>query len=231
MTKNCIIIDDEDQSEIIEKMVRDGRAKGITIGCQQFNIGSTFENDLLTDGEIDINKVVKEYKRRFKNQTFQLAAFDWDLSDPNIDGIELMRQLTHHKIFKNTPKLLYSGLLEDKLSSKIEEYKNNNLSKKDLLDRIKTLINADIKGFVGRENYDRDIIGILEKTDETLDLIIEEELNKLPDLIFSNKFVNENFKGKTFTEIAAVLEENAVLRNAFKKEIIQQVIAYLSETL
>jgi len=231
MNKNCIIIDNEDQSEIIEKLVRDGKAKGITIDCEQFNVGSTFENELLTDGVIDINKVVNEYKKRFKNQTFQLAAFDWDLSDPKTDGIELMRQFTHHKIFKNTPKLLYSGLLEDKLSSKIEEYKKGDLSKKDLLDRIKTLINADIKGFVGRENYDRDIIGILEGTDETLDLIIEEELNKLPELRFSNKFINEKFKGKTFYEIATILEENDLLRNAFKKEIIQQVVAYLSEKI
>lgn len=231
MNKNCIIIDNEDQSEIIEKLIRDGKAKGITIDCEQFNVGSTFENDLLTDGVIDINKVVSEFKKRFKKQTFQLAAFDWDLSDPKIDGIELMRQFTHHKIFKNTPKLLYSGLLEDKLSSKIEEYKKGDLSKKDLLDRIKTLINADIKGFVGRENYDRDIIGILEGTDETLDLIIEEELNKLPELRFSDKFVNDKFKGKTFLEIAIILEENDVLRNAFKKEIIQQVVAYLSEKI
>ena len=231
MVKKCIIIDNEDQSEEIEKLVRDAQKKGIAIECEQFNVGSTFDTDLLTDGKIDVNKVIVEYKKRYNGQTFHLAAFDWDLSDDDIDGVELMRQLTHNKIFRNTPKLLYSGLLEEKLSSKIDDFKNNNLSKKELLDRIKTLINADIKGFVARENYDSDIIRILERTDETLDLIIEEELNKFPDLIFANKFVSQNFRGKTFQEIAGILEEHDHLRNEFKKEIIQQVISHLTESI
>lgn len=231
MIKKCIIIDNEDQSEVIEKLIRDGSAKGIKIEIEQFNVGSTFNNELLSEGIIDINKVVSEFKKRFKGQTFHLAAFDWDLSDDKIDGVELMRLLTHNKIFRNTPKLLYSGLLEEKLASKVDEYKDGKLTKKDLLDRIKTLINADIKGFVARENYDSDIIRILEETDETLDLIIEEELNKFPDFVFSNSFISENFKGKTFEEIAKLLEEHDHFRNDFKKEIIQHVIAYLTEKL
>lgn len=231
MIKRCIIIDNEDQSEEIEKLIRDGNNKGFTVECEQFNVGSTFETELLSNGKIDIEKVVAEFKKRFKGQTFHLAAFDWDLSDDDIDGVELMRQLAHNRIFKNTPKLLYSGLLEEKLSSKIDDFKNNNLSKKNLLDRIKMLINADIKGFVARENYDADILRILEGTDETLDLIIEEELVKFPNFVFDHKFVNQNFSGKTFQEIAEILQDNNHLRNAFKKEIIQQVIAHLTENI
>jgi CheY-like chemotaxis protein len=228
MNKRCIIIDNEDQSEIIEKLIRDGKAKGIHIEVEQFNVGSTFENDLLSAGAIDIDKVVAEYKKRYRGQSFHLAAFDWDLSDPKIDGIELMRLLIHNKILRNTPKLLYSGLLEDKLSAKLDDYKNNQITKQDLLKRIKTLINADIKGFVARDNYDRDIISTLEGAEEVIDLIIEEELNKLPDVIFSNSFSNDNFNGKSYKEIAQMLEEHVHLRNDFKKEIVQQVIAYLT---
>lgn len=231
MNKRCIIIDNDDQSEVIEKLVRDAQSKGIQIECVQFNVGSTSENDLLTNGEIDIEKVVAEYRKRFKGQTFHLAAFDWDLSDDSIDGVELMRLLVHHKIFKNTPKLLYSGLLEEKLSAKLDDFKNDSLTKTELLNRIKILIKADIKDFVARENYEDDIIRILGGTDETLDLIIEEELNKFPELTFSNKFVSDNFKGKTFAEIASVLDEQDNLRNDFKKEIVQQVIAYLTEKI
>lgn len=231
MNKRCIIIDNDDQTEEIKKLIRDAKAKGISIECEQFNVGSTFDNDLLSEGAIDIDKVVAEYKRRFKGVTFHLAAFDWDLSDAKIDGVELMRLLIHHKIFRNTPKLLYSGLLEDKLASKIDEFKNGSVTKKELLDRIKTLINADIKGFVARENYDGDIIRVLEGTDETLDLIIEEELSKFPELIFSNKFVNKNFNGISFAEISMILQEQDAHRNDFKREIIQQVISYLTEKI
>jgi len=231
MNKKCIIIDNDDQTEEMKKLVRDAKAKGVYIECEQFNVGSTFDNELLTDGAIDIDKVVTEFKKRFKGQTFHLAAFDWDLSDPKIDGVELMRQLTHHRIFKNTPKLLYSGLLEDKLSSKLDDFKDGDLTKGELLDRVKTLIKADIKDFVARETYESDIIRILGGTDETLDLIIEDELSKFPEFIFSNKFVNEKFNGKTFLEIANIIEEHDGLRNDFKKELIQQIIAYLTEKI
>jgi len=231
MLKKCIIIDNEDQVEIIEKLIRDGKAKGIEIECIQFNVGSTFLTEVLTDSKINIPKVVAEFKNKFKGQTFHLAAFDWDLSDETIDGLELMRQLEHHKILRNTPKLLYSGLLEEKLSSKIDEYKTNKITKADLLNRIKTLINADIKGFFERENYDGAIIRTLEETEETLDLIIEEELGKFPDLIFSNKFTSDSFSGKTFAEIVTIIENHDGLRNDFKKEIIQQVISYLTENI
>lgn len=231
MIKRCIIIDNDDQAEEIKKLIRDAQVKGITIECEQFNVGSTFDNDLLSEGAIDIEKVITQYRRRFKGQTFHLAAFDWDLSDDKIDGVELMRLLSYHKIFRSTPKLLYSGLLEDKLSAKIDEFKNGGVTKKELLDRIKTLINADIKGFVARENYDVDIIRVLEGTDETLDLVIEQELGKFPEFVFSNRFTNKNFNTKTFAEIAEILERHDGLRNEFKKEIIQQVLAYLTEKI
>ena len=128
-------------------------------------------------------------------------------------------------------RFLYSGLLEDKLSSKLDDFKNGVLTKGELLDRVKTLIKADIKDFVARETYESDIIRILGGTDETLDLIIEDELSKFPEFIFSNKFVNEKFNGKTFLEIANIIEVHDGLRNDFKKEIIQQIIAYLTEKI
>lgn len=231
MEKRCLIIDNDDQSAEIEKMKRDGKAKGIYIDCQQFNVGSTFEDDLLTEGRIDIEKVVTAYKIRFKHQTFHLAAFDWDLSDDAINGVELMRQLEHNRILRNTPKLLYTGLLEDKLGTMLDEFKNGTLPKGKLLVHIKTIIKANIRDFVARERYEEDIIRLLQNTDETIDLIIEEELTRFPDLKFSNSFTSRSFNGKTFIEIAKILESEDLLRNDFKKEIIQQVIAYLTEKI
>jgi hypothetical protein len=228
MEKRCLIIDNDDQSAEIEKLKRDGKARGIQIECEQFNVGSTFDDVLLSDGKIDIGKVILEYKKRFKNQVFHLAAFDWDLSDEDVNGVELMRQFEHHKILKNTPKLLYTGLLEERLSAMLDEFKAGNLQKSALIRHIRILIKADIKDFVARENYEQDIIRLIEKTDETIDLIIEEELSKFPELKFKNSFTADIFNGKTFMDISSVLENDDRLRNDFKKEIIQQVIAYLT---
>lgn len=231
MEKRCLIIDNDDQTAEIEKLKRDGKAKGVYIECEQFNVGSTFNDELLTGGKIDIVKVVEAYKKRFKHQTFHLAAFDWDLSDDAINGVDLMRQLAHHKILRNTPKLLYTGLLEDKLGSMLDDFKNGNLTRNKLLAHIRTILRADIRDFVGRESYEEDILRILQQTDETIDLIIEEELNKFPDLKFANSFSSKNFNGKTFIEISKILESEDGLRNDFKKEIIQQVISYLTEKI
>lgn len=227
MKKRCLIIDDQDQTEEIEKMIRDGKAMyGIDLECEQFNVGSTFLDEVLTEGKIDINKVVAEFKKRFKGQTFQLAAFDRDLNDPNIDGVELIRQLTHHTNLKHTPKVLYSSDLEGLLSESID-----NFNKENLIRRIKTLVNNEIKGYFDRDSYENDILRTLAKDEETLDLIIEEELRKFPTLVFKNVFVHEGFRNKTYEEIAAQLDEYTHLRNDFKKEIIQQVIAYLTEKI
>src|SRR5258708_25687405 len=112
MEKKCLIIDNEDQSAVLEKLKRDGEKKGFIIECDQFNVGSTFADELLTNGKIDIPKVIDCYKRRFKGQIFHLAAIDWDLNDDGVDGIELLRQFRSKKILKTTPILLYTGLLE-----------------------------------------------------------------------------------------------------------------------
>lgn len=229
--KNCLIIDNDDQTAEIEKLKRDGKARGISIECEQFNVGSTFDTELLTQGRIDIDKVVAAYKKRFRQQTFHIAAFDWDLSDDLVDGVELIRQLNHHKILRNTPKILYTGLLEDKLGAKLDDFKNGNLSKVRLIAHIRILIKADIIDFVGREKYEEDILRLVAQTDETIDLIIEEELNKFPELKFGNSFTSRSFNGKTFLEISKILESESGLRNDFKKEIIQQVIAYLTEKI
>ena len=231
MEKRCLIIDNNDQSAEIEKLVRDGKSKGLTIECYQFNVGSTFDVDLLTDGKISIEKVISEFKKRFKKVSFNLVAFDWDLSDPEINGLELLRQFEHSKLIRNTDKLLYTGLLADRLSSMLDAFKSDELTKTALLAHIKTLIKIDIKDFVGRENYEQDIIRLLEKSEDSIDLIIEGELRKFPELRFRNSFVSDHFNGKTFLEISEILENDDRLRNDFKREIIQQVIAYLTEQI
>lgn len=227
MKKKCLIIDNDDQSQEIEKMIRDGKNKyGIELECEQFNVGNTAFDEVLTDGKIDPSKVISEFKKRFKNQTFHLAAFDRDLNDPNIDGVELIRQLTHYNQLKNTSKVIYSSDLEGLLSDSINQF-----NKEDLIKRIKTLVNNGIKGYYDRTTYEEDILRYLSNEDETLDLIIEDELRKFPFFKFNNAIPNDKFKNKTYEEIAEKLDEHTHLRNEFKKEIIQQVIAYLTEKI
>ena len=232
MLKTCLIIDDEDQSAEMESLIIQGKRKGIEIECHQFNVGSTFDTSLLTDNKIDIDKVISEYKQRFKQNTFHVAAFDWDLSDENINGVELLRQFVAHGVLKYTPKLLYTGLLDEILLSFFKDIREGDgKNKMAVIRQLKILIKSGIRDFVGREKYEQHILQILESIDESLDLIIENELKKFPDLRFKNSFTSEYFRGKTYAEIANILDDNGLLRNGFKREVIQQVIAYLTEKI
>jgi len=231
MEKRCLIIDNEEQVSSIETIERLGRAKGINIICDEFNVGMLDRDEFFTDRRIDINKVLEQFSKKYKNSTYHIVAFDWDLGDNEINGVELIRKFQEHKFLINTPKILYSGLLKDEISTQLEKYRKDSKHKSALLAWINTLIKVDVKNFVDRTVYEQEIVTHISKTDETIDLIIEEELKKFPDLKFGNSFTSKSFNGKTFLEIAHALEENDLIRNDFKKEIIQQVIAYLTERI
>jgi CheY-like chemotaxis protein len=225
MIRKCLIIDNEDQTEEIEKLLRDAKNDGIELTCEQFSIGDPSYVEVLTEGEIDIKKVISEYRRRFNGDVFHLAAFDYQLDD-NINGVELIRQLKANKIFRTTPKIVYSGLMDDILKTIIRDESRDNA-----VTRIKALVKNGVIDYIERDNRDIEIRNFFKTNIESTDLIIEEELKKFPDLIFEQNFINKNLVGKTFLEIAKHIEANDQIRNEFKKEIIQQTIAYLTEKI
>ncbi|GGG56822.1 hypothetical protein [Bizionia arctica] len=222
MVRKCLIVDNEDQTEEIEKLIRDAKNDGIELVCEQFSVGNPEYSEFLTKGAIDIQKVLSEYRRRFSGNVFHLVAFDYQLDD-DINGVELIRQLKANKIFRTTPKIVYSGLMDDILKTIIRDESRDNA-----VTRIKALVKNGVIDYIERENRDIEIRNFFKTNIESTDLIIEEELKKFPDLVFEQNFINKNLEGKTFLEIAKYIEANDQIRNEFKKEIIQQTIAYLT---
>lgn len=237
--RSCLIIDNEDQTEEVEKLIRDAKHKGIELDCHQFNVGNTAYSDILTDGYIDIEKVCQEFRNKFKDKYFDIVAFDWDLEDDHITGVELIRQFTSNKIARYSPKIVYSGVLDDVIKDIIQE--NLDLVKvKDTfkpvikdkaITKIKSLVRNRVFDYLDRGNRDPMILKFLSEEIQSTELIIVQVLEKYPELIFDNNFVNEKFNGKTFQEIAYFLKNNDSMANEFKREIIQQVIAYLTEKI
>lgn len=231
MKKRILIIDNEPQTEEIEKMIRDAHNVGIELECDQYNVGSTEETDLLDKGFLNIEKVIQEYKKRYKGKSFSLIACDWDLNDDNIDGIELLRQFKAKNIWNNIPKMLYSGLLDEKLSEKLELYKSEKMPKDKLLSHIKLLINSDLRGFHKREDYDKHIISFLKDEEESLDIIVEDLLLKFPDFEFKGAWEHRSFSGKTFKEVADIISTDENLHKKFKRELIEECVAYLTKSI
>lgn len=225
MIRKCLIIDNEDQTEEIEKLVRDAQNEGIELVCEQFSIGDPAYVEVLTKGAIDIAKVVAEYRRKFNGDVFHLVAFDYQLEDV-INGVELIRQLKANRIFRTTPKIVYSGLMDEVLKSTIRDNTPDNA-----VTRIKALVKNGVLDYLERDNRDIEIIHFFKANIESADLIIEEMLRKFPNLTFNQNFINKELEGKTFLEIAEYIEANDQIRNEFKKEIIQQTLAYLTEKI
>ncbi len=228
MIKDCLIVDNEDQTSLIEAIERVGKTRGLEIRCEQFNVGQTQKDEYMTDNKIDADKVIAAFKADYK-KNFDLAAFDWDLSDDVIDGVELIRKFEANGLLKHTPKLLYSGLIDDILTKLLDDHRQRKQSR--VLEKLKALIKLNLIGYFDRTGFEYELVGILKKTEENLDFIIEEEFGKYPDVRFDESFVSESFRGKTLAELAVLLESDVLLRNAFKREIVQQVMAYLTEKI
>lgn len=232
--KSVIFIDNEDQTEEIEAFKRKAGNKGIMVDCEQFKVGSTEMTEVLNEGKIDIQKVINTYQSRFWKKRFDLAAFDYDLSDDDIDGIELIRKFKENKILKNGSKLVYSGLLNQIIKDKLKDYKNNHSTLDDTEKYFRALINTPIDAFIERGSHFDAILSKLEKMDEedgSPDIILEEELAKLPDMQFTNNFFNSNFQNKTYQEVLDIIDEDPILYCELKRELIKLGLAQSTNEL
>ncbi len=238
--RTCLIVDNEDQTEEIEKLVRDARNQGIDLDCQQFEVGNTSYLEVLSSGKIDLAKVEFEVKRRYKNIVFDIIAFDYELDDEEINGVELLRNFNKKRIFKYSPKLVYSGVLDNVLKDIIEpsldilKLKNKPdkaIIKQEGLVKIKSLIRHRVFEYLDRDNRDAIIIKFLKEEIQSTELIVTQALRMYPEFKFENNFVNDNFQGKTFAEVADLLDNDDKLGSEFKREIIQQVVSYLTEKI
>ena len=227
ITRTCLIIDDNDQSEEIESLQR--RAKeihGIELICHQFNVGNSSFIDVLTDGLINREKVVAEFKKKFGRSNFNIVALDYDLEDTNIKGTDLIRIFDYHNLLKKSPKIVYSGILDDVLKDIIRD-----LSLDKAVTKIKSMVRNKVIDYLDRDHRDAQILKFLSEDPLSSELLISNILNMHPDLVFENNFVSDKFQGKTFAQIAEMLDNNITLDNEFKKEIIEQVISYLTEKI
>jgi hypothetical protein len=225
MERVCLLIDNEDQTSSMEKIVREGNKQGLKINCLQFNVGGTERDDLLTDGKIDIQKVIDVFKTEFRRDKFHLIAFDWQLDDESINGVELIRLFDSKEIRKNTKKLLYSGVLKEEIQSLLEKYAKKEVDFKYAWNQINTLIRINIIDFVDRSEYEKAIVDIISKTDDPIDSIFEKKLREYPDLVFQNTY--PMFEGKKLSELADLIETDVPKGSKFKNELIEQVVAYL----
>lgn len=230
MDKTVLVIDDEDQQDDIRSLEYLASRKGINLSCYQFNVGGQNEPGLLTGGCIDVDKVKSAYKERFRDKgiEFNMIVCDWGLSDEFIDGAELMRRLAGDCFSHKIPIILYSGLLREKIEEQLDKYdKEQPETKEPVVKYIVSLIRSNYLDFVGRETLKNTVIGHL-KDSEDIDIALQMVLNKYPDKVMAVGH-GHSLENKTFAEVATLLRTNEEVRYDFKRNIIEEVIQYLTE--
>jgi CheY-like chemotaxis protein len=227
MDKKCVLVDDNRQDTNEEKIVRIGKSKGIRIETMQFNVGNSELTEVLTDGEINIPKVIAYYTSKFRKYHFDLIAFDWDLNDDKIDGVELIRQFRANNLLRKTNVVLYSGELTEVVKGYFEAHRKDPSSFGNKWTKIKTLIDVPILGFYDRTNYEEKIVEELGNISKHLDLESEliKKLRENSDLVFNN--INPRFEGKTFGKVADLIENDIKSGHQFTSELFDQALALL----
>jgi hypothetical protein len=227
--RTCLIIDDDDQSEVFDTIKREGQKHGLDIECLQFNVGNPSEREILVEEQVSAEKVIEVLRERYRGKKIHLIAIDWDLSVPSMSGPQLIKRLNDNNLRDKVPKILYSGILKNEIEKLCNEFKAGDKQFQNIWGEINTLITTDIKKFAKRDEYEIEIVNQLKKVEDSIESSIEEELLKYPDAVFKNSFVSKNFNGKSFEEIAKIIETDTPLRNELTKEVTQQVMAYISK--
>ncbi len=228
MTYQLLIVDNDDQTDGIDKIQNLVRSKPFAIECHQFNVGLPDGNEVIDDnGKIDLALVREKFQEQFGTRKFHMIIFDFKLNDPDdaIDGVKIIQTFNGFVSTRKSKKMLYSSELAQIVQSYLDDYKSENASFTDSWKKFQTLIKIDIIDFCRREDYEEKVVEYIPKTVVDNDDFIVSELRGNRDLEFNSAIAT--YEGKTFEEIADAIDGNDSQATKFKKELIASSIASL----
>lgn len=224
MSKNLLIIDNEDLTGTISEIEKLSRTKGISIECFPLYIGLPDGNDVINEsGEIDIKLVKNKFNDKYGTIRFHMVASDFKLNDENIDGVEIIRQFNNITNTKKASKILYSSELIEIVQEYLDSYKKKSDFDKSW-NSFKTLIKLTILDFSKREDVEKNIVNFIEKISEQEDDFIIDQLLGNKDLRFNPSI--EIYDGLSFNQIAEKISKNDPSSLTFKKKLIELAISH-----
>jgi hypothetical protein len=218
----CLIIDDKDQERDFDSLVKtplkkDGYdVKGLFIKTAIPEIQDDNQN-------LDKDKLIKHIKNVIGDSTVDLIATDFDLSDENLNGIDVVEII--RDLRPNTPLFMYSGKIGDAIKAVIGDH--TKISNEELTDGVKKIIGYKILDFVNRPGYPSTIIHLVKSRSKSITSFFIEKLREYPDFEFKSCY--PNFKGAKLGAIANQIEKSTYQGRDFQKELVEQTIAYLIE--
>lgn len=237
INKKILVIDNDDQSDVLNELQKDAKKQNVILDYYQFNIGGALEQSVLDDdGNLDIEAAKSLFMERFAELHFDIIACDYDLDVENITGIELVRQMKGTCFAQSQRILMYSGLLNEIVKEHIQKYCSITTNDKGdqsitiddfLLKTFKHLINSSYLGFKDRGDYCSAILQHL-KDDVGLADIFDEVVTQYPDLELAYN-LGHKYNGYKLSECKDEILQNDELRNEVMQDLVQQTMLYLTK--
>lgn len=238
MPKKVLFIDDKARDTVFKALRLKAQRKGLSLELHQFNPGGAIEADLKNNetNELNEGKTLQRFDEKFPELDFDAIVCDWNLNSSNLNGLELLRKLCHHKpVLKKIPKMMYSGALDTELRKMIEDAMSteSEVEKNKKFDRfvkdLKLLAQAGFFAFSDRDEADEQLIPFLLKN-EPLDLRLLKVLEDNPNLKFSVN-CGGNYAGKTFKEVRDIIINDEEQEAKLLRDITEIAIAMLENKI
>ena len=219
--KHLILIDEQPQKAVLEKMHATLRDEGIELIYNEFNPINYQKRD---NGQLLFNT------EAFQNDLIALPYFtrldsivcDYNLIAGMIDGFQIIKIIKGINLSYKKQVILYSAQIENVIGDIL---KSGNFEKQQ--ENLKALIDCNILFRSRDKDYEQEVIKHIKK-DKDFDF--EDELIKWFFLRKNDTFnyLFPKYAGKKFEEIAVCIQSKTPDSIEFKKDLVEQIISYLS---
>jgi hypothetical protein len=219
--KYLILIDEQSQSSTLERMKTTLKNDEIDLVYEEYNPIKFTKRENADDKIFDKGTFIETLKALpYFNQIDSIAC-DYNLIEGVINGFDIIKTIKEINPKYKKQIILYSAKIEDVIGKIIttgdfDSQKNN----------LKQFIDCNID-CIPRNGYDQKVIKHIKQEKP---FSIEDELIKW---FYSRKedefnYLFPKYQGKKFEDIAKCIEVDTPESREFKKELVEQIIAYLS---
>ena len=221
--KRCVLVIDDKSQSTVAKGIESKLFKDFDL---DFILIRTAEAKFKKDDSEDLNveKLKTEIETKIKDKHIDIALSDFDLECPYFTGLDAVHMV--HEIRENVNFFIYSGNWNKVIESVVgKDYQSASIE--ELVKGINKLIKAQIIDCIDRTDYQETLIEYLNKNKgDTIEHRLAILLRAHGDLKFESGF--PKFKGKTFNEIANMIDNHSDARtDEWIDTILTQTIAYL----
>ncbi|MBC5838529.1 hypothetical protein [Flavobacterium muglaense] len=220
--KHLILVDEQPQTSTLEKIKGILRRDGIDLIYKEINPVNYQKRDVNGDLDFDVENFKKAIIEIEFFRISGLILCDYNLIADVVSGYDIIKIIRELNYNSKKKIILYSAEIEGVISDVLTKEKDFEKQK----DSLAKLISYNIE-FIKRDGYDQEVIKHIKKEPE---FDFETELikwfHKRDHDVFNYLF--PKYKGRSFGSIAIELESKNAVSVEFKKELIEQIISYLS---